>query len=64
MTSCGPDGLVSGGSSRGLWFIPHANPIWCFAKLGVPFWGGPNDKDYSVLESILGSPMFWETTTS
>ena len=24
-------------------------------KLGVPF-GGPHNKDYSILESILGSP--------
>ena len=28
-----------------------------FPKLGVPF-GGPNDKDYSILGSILGSPYF------
>ena len=28
-----------------------------FPKLGVPF-GGPNNKDYSILGSILGSPYF------
>ena len=27
----------------------------------VPF-GGPHNKDYSILGSILGSPYFWETT--
>ena len=28
-----------------------------FPKLGVPFWG-PNNKDYSILGSILRSPYF------
>ena len=28
-----------------------------FPKLGVPF-GGPYDKDYTILGSILGSPYF------
>ena len=28
-----------------------------FPKLGVPF-GGPYNKDYSILGSILGSPYF------
>ena len=28
-----------------------------FPKLGVPFWGSQN-KDYSILGSILGSPYF------
>ena len=28
-----------------------------FLTLGVPF-GGPNNKDYSILGSILGSPYF------
>ena len=28
-----------------------------FPKLGVPF-GGPHNKDYSILGSILGSPHF------
>ena len=28
-------------------------------KLGVPFlFGGPHNKDYSILGSILGSPYF------
>ena len=27
-----------------------------FPKLGVPFWG-PHNKDYSILGSILGSPI-------
>ena len=26
--------------------------------------GGPNNKDYSILGSILGFPLFWETTIS
>ena len=28
-----------------------------FPKLGAPFWG-PNNKGYSILGSILGSPYF------
>ena len=28
-----------------------------FPKLGVPF-GGPHNKDYGILGSILGSPYF------
>ena len=28
-----------------------------FPKLGVPFWG-PENRDYSILGSILGSPYF------
>ena len=30
---------------------------WGFPRLGVPF-RGPNNKDYSILGSILGSPHF------
>ena len=30
-------------------------------KQGCHF-GGPHNKDYSILESILGSPSFGETT--
>ena len=29
-----------------------------FLKLGVPFWGGLYNKDYSILGAILGSPYF------
>ena len=29
-----------------------------FPKLGAPFWGDPYNKDYSILESILGPPYF------
>ena len=25
-----------------------------FPKLGVPFWGGPQNKDHGILGSILG----------
>ena len=32
-------------------------PIGGFPKSGVAFWG-PNNKDYSILVSILGSPYF------
>ena len=31
--------------------------VWGFPKLGVPFWG-PNNKEYSILGSVLGSPKF------
>ena len=30
----------------------------CFPILGVPFLGGPNNKDYSISGSILGSLSF------
>ena len=30
-------------------------------KFRVPF-RSPNSKDYNILGSILGSPLFWETT--
>ena len=33
-----------------------------FPKLGVPYFGGPHKKDYSILRSLLGFPLFWETT--
>ena len=29
-----------------------------FPKLGVPFSKGPNNEDYSILGSVLGSPYF------
>ena len=29
-----------------------------FPKFGVPFLGGPNNEDYSILGSTLGSPDF------
>ena len=32
-----------------------------FQKLVVLFWGCPH-KDRSILGSILGSPLLWETT--
>ena len=32
-----------------------------FPKLGYPFWG-PHNKDYSILGSIFGVPLFWEIT--
>ena len=36
--------------------------IWGIPKIrGTPF-GGPYNKDKSNLGSILGSPLFWETT--
>ena len=28
---------------------------WGFPKLGAPFWGAPNNKDYDILGSTLGS---------
>ena len=27
-----------------------------FPKLGVPFWGGPHNKDYSILGFMMGTP--------
>ena len=32
--------------------------IWGLPKIGVPFSGGPHNKDYCNLGSILGSPYF------
>ena len=34
--------------------MPGSAVVWRF-KLGE-FWGGPNNKDYSILGSILGPP--------
>ena len=31
--------------------------IWWFPKIGGTFFGAPNNKDYSILGSILGSPI-------
>ena len=28
--------------------------VQSFPKLGVPYFGGPDSKDYSILESIVG----------
>ena len=36
--------------------LSHA--IWGFPKIRGTFFGGPYDKDHSILESILGSPNF------
>ena len=33
-----------------------ASTYWGFPKLGAPFFGGPYNKDYNMLVSILGSP--------
>ena len=32
--------------------------IWGFPKIRGYLFGGPNNKDYSILGSILGSPYF------
>ena len=37
--------------------------IWGFPKIRGYHFGGPNSKDYSISGSILGYPLFWETTT-
>ena len=36
--------------------------IWGFPKIGAYFFGGPHNKDYSILGSILGSALGWATT--
>ena len=33
-------------------------PIWGFPKIKGTLFGGPNNKDYNILGSILGSPYF------
>ena len=33
----------------------YPKPYGGFPKLGLPF-GGPHNKDYRILESVLGSP--------
>ena len=38
-----------------LWPLHEYNPYGCFPKLGALF-GGPQNKDYSILGSILGFP--------
>ena len=46
------------------WWIQGLSIVymWGFPKVRVLFLGGPNSKEYSIGESILGSPLFWETT--
>ena len=34
------------------------NPSWGFPKIRGTILGGPNNKDYSILGSILGSTYF------
>ena len=34
------------------------NPISGFPKIRGTFFGGPHNKDYSILGSLLGSPYF------
>ena len=41
----------------------HVPTYGDFPKIGVPFLGGPHNKDYSILDSMSGS-LFWETTIS
>ena len=37
----------------------YSSMKWGFPKIrGTFFWGGPHNKDYSILGSILGSPYF------
>ena len=36
---------------------PNMTPIWGFPKVRGTFFGGPHNKDYSILGSILGSPL-------
>ena len=37
--------------------VPNSRGIWRFKIMGT-FFGGPYNKDYSILGSILGSPYF------
>ena len=43
---------------RTKWSLGFLKLPGSFPKLGVPFWGGPHIKDYSILGSILGYPNF------
>ena len=36
----------------------HLDIIWGFLKIRGTFLGGPHNKDYSILGSILGYPYF------
>ena len=38
--------------------------VWGFSKLGVPFLGGPHDKDYRALGFILGGDAAQESGNS
>ena len=57
------DSIPQGGSQLKIWLLLIYGG---FPKLGVPFWGslfgGPYNKDYSILGSIFGSPYLGETT--
>ena len=47
-------------ASWGPWLL---NPTRGFPKIKGTFLGGPHNKDYSIFGSVLGSPLFGETTT-
>ena len=36
----------------------NAETMWGFPEIGGTLFGGPNNKDYSIVGSILGSPYF------
>ena len=36
--------------------------IWGFPEIRGTIFEGPYNKDYNILGSKLGSPLFWETT--
>ena len=37
---------------------------WKFPKITGTLFGVPGKKDYNIVGSILGFPLFWELTTS
>ena len=40
----------------------HLGSIRGFPKIGVPYFGGPQNDDYGTLGFTLVSRLFWETT--
>ena len=49
--------LRAQGSGSRTWCVgPHTK--WGFPEIRGTLFGGPNNKDYSILGSILGSPDF------
>ena len=58
VTSCGPDGLVSGGSSRGLWFINPMQTLYGVLQNWVYHFGGLTIRTIVYWSLYWGPPCF------
>ena len=58
--SLSSDSWTAGQSALALRSLRIRGIVWVIPQRGAIL--GSNYQDYSILESILGSPYFWETT--